>query len=88
MSMWTYNSVYRAFINYYQQDLRNTSYTINISVIAIATVSPRVLVRLTLTDSQTNRNRQWITIIKGETISALTQCIKERVLPFRRQLEE
>ena len=77
MSMWTYNSVYRAFIKYYQQDLRNTSYTINISVIAIATVSPRVLVRFTLTDSQTNRNRQWITIIKGETINALTQCIKE-----------
>ena len=77
MSMWTYNSVYQAFINYYQQDLRNTSYTINISVIAIATGSPRVLVRFTLTDSQTNHNRQWITIIKGETINALTQCIKE-----------
>ena len=88
MSMWTYNSVYQAFIKYYQQDLRNTSYTINISVIAIATVSPRVLVRFTLTDSQTNCNRQWITIIKGETINALTQCIKERVLPFHRQLEE
>ena len=88
MSMWTYNSGYQAFINYYQQDLRNTSYTINISVIAIATVSPRVLVRFTLTDSQTNHNRQWITIIKGETINALTQCIKEQVLPFHRQLEE
>ena len=88
MSMWTYNSVYQAFINYYQQDLRNTSYTINISVIAIATGSPRVLVRFTLTDSQTNHNRQWITIIKGETINVLTQCIKEQVLPFCRQLEE
>ena len=77
MSMWTYNSVYQAFINYYQQDLRNTSYTINISVIAIATGSPRVLVRFTLTDSQTNHNRQWITKIKGETINALTQFIKE-----------
>ena len=85
--MWHYDSIYRAFINYYQQELRNTQFIINISVIAIATQSPRVLVRFTLTNIQNHNFKQWTTVLVGETISSLTQSIKNKVAPFKRQLE-
>ena len=86
-SMWNYDSIYRAFINYYQQELRTTQLTINISVIVIATQSPRVLVRFTLTNIQNHKFKQWTTILVGEAINSLIQNIKNRVATFKRQLE-
>ena len=85
--MWNYNSIYRAFINYYQKELRNTQFIINISVIMIATQSPRVLVQFTFTNIQNHKFKQWTTILVGETINSLAQNIKNRVAPFKRQLE-
>ena len=82
--MWNYDSIYRAFINYYQQELRNTQFTKNISVIAIATQSPRFLAQFTLTNTQNHKFKQWTTILVGETINSLTQNIKNRVAPFKR----
>ena len=61
--MWNYNSIYRAFINYYQKELINTKFIINISVIAIATQSPRVIVTFTLTNTQNHKFKQWTTIL-------------------------
>ena len=85
--MWNYKSMYRAFINYYQQELRNIQFIINISVIAIATQFPRVLVRFTLINIQNYKFKQWTMILVGETINSLTQNIKNRVAPFKQQLE-
>ena len=72
-------------MNYHQQELKNTQFTINISVIAIATQSPQTLVRFTLTNIQNHRFKQWTMILVEETIDALTHCIKNREAPFKRQ---
>ena len=85
--MWNYDSIYRAFIIYYQQELRNTWFIINVSVIVIATHSTRVLVRFMLTNTQNHKFKQWTTVLVGETINFLTQSIKNKLAPFKRQLE-
>ena len=77
--MWTYTRVYQAFMHVIDKDLRDVPCSVNFSVIAIATVSPRVLTRITITSLETGRVLRWKTILKGETLLALQHDIKTNI---------
>ena len=87
MSMWTYTTIYRAVIQYIQSDLRMTNLQLNFGVIAIATRSPRVLMRFTLTNPQISKKETWTVVLSGETVEGLIQAVRESVAPHRESLQ-
>ena len=45
--MWSYTDVYHAFV-YVVQDLKDGTYKLNCSIVAIAELTPRVIIHFTL----------------------------------------
>ena len=54
--MWTYTDVYRALVDYVTQNMKDGNYKLNWGIVAIAAVTPRVIVRFTLKNVHTDRS--------------------------------
>ena len=80
--MWAYDDIYQALIQYITTDLRESDYTLNFGVVAIATTSPRALIRLKLKNVLTNRQKRWSCLLVGETIKELENCIRSYITPY------
>lgn len=79
MTMWGFMPIYRTIINYIDKGLRDKPYSLNFSIIATSTVTPRVLVRFTLTSHITESQVKWTTILYAETVSQLYNAVEHTV---------
>ena len=71
--------IYRTIINYIDKGLRDKPYSLNFSIIASATLTPRVLVRFTLTSHVTESQLKWTTILYAENVNQLYNAVEHTV---------
>ena len=45
LRMWSYTDVYHALVDYVVQDLKDGTYKLNWGIVAIAELTPRIIVR-------------------------------------------
>ena len=74
-SHWTYDDIYGVVIQYIHEQLIPQNLALNFGVIALCETSPKVFVRFTLKDLNTNRSRQWEVQLEGETVQELTHAL-------------
>ena len=67
--------------------MKDGNYKLNWGIVAIAAVTPRVIVRFTLKNVHTNRSKMWTTVLVGETIAHLTAYAKSQVERYMEQLQ-
>ena len=79
MPGWDFTSVYKAIIQYIDQDLREGDHTLNFGVVALAEGSNRVIVRFTLSNVRTGWRHRWTTLVQGDTMPAMTAMIRSMV---------
>ena len=46
--MWSYTDVYHSLVDYVSQDLRDGAFKLNWGIVAIAELTPRVIIHFTL----------------------------------------
>ena len=53
--MWSYTDVYHSLVDYVSQDLRDGAFKLNWGIVAIAELTPRVIVHFTLQNVNTSK---------------------------------
>ena len=71
--------VYEVIIRYITNHLDPTNYGLNIGIIALHEVRPRVIIRFTLKNTRNNRKQTWTQLIAGETLEELFENVYEVV---------
>ena len=84
--MWSYTDVYRALVNYVVQDLKDGAYQLNWGILAIAELTPRVIVWFTLRNISNNHSKMWTTVLVGETMAQLTVSAHNQVNRHKEEL--
>ena len=69
--MWSCTDVYHALIDYVIQDLKDGTYKLNWGIVAIAELTPRVIVHFAVRNVNTNQSKMWTTVLVGETMAQL-----------------
>ena len=77
--MWMYTDIYKLIVRFIDADLRNTYYVLNFRIVAIATQSPRVSVKVCLRNIQTNKQKRWTLLLYGETLNELKTNVRNDV---------
>ena len=67
--------------------MKDGNFKLKWGIVAIATVTPRVIVRLTLKNVCTNRSKMWTTVLVGETMAHLTAYAKSQVERYKEELQ-
>ena len=55
--MWSYTDVYHTLVDYIVQDQKNGTYKLNWGIVAIAELTPRVIVQFTLSNVSNNHSK-------------------------------
>ena len=84
--MWSYTDVYCAPIDYVIQDLKDGTYKLNWGIVAIAELTPRVIVHFTLSNVNTNHSKMWTTVLVGKTIAQLATYARNQVEKYKEEL--
>ena len=71
--------VYAVIIHYITTHLDPTNYLLNLGIIALHEVSPRVIIRFTLKNIRNNRKQTWTQLIADETLDELFENVFEVV---------
>ena len=61
--MWSYTDVCHALVDYVVQDLKDGTYKLNWGIVAIAELTPRVIVCFTLQNVSNNHSKMWTTVL-------------------------
>ena len=69
--MWSYTNVYHSLVEYVSQDLKDGTFKLNWGIVAIAELTPRVIVHFTLRNVHTNCSKSWTSVLIGETMAQL-----------------
>ena len=77
--MWMYTDIYKSIVRFIDTDLRNTDYVLNFGIVAIATQSPRALVKFCLRNIQTNKQKRWTLLLYRETLTELEANVRDAV---------
>ena len=84
--MWSYTDVYCALVGYVVQDLKDGTYKLNWGIVAIAKLTPRVIVHFTLRNVSNNHSKIWTTVLIGETMVQLTTYAQNQVERYKEEL--
>ena len=76
---WRYTDVYEVIICYITNHLDPTNYGLNVGIIALHEVSPRVIIRFTLKNTRNNRKTSRTQLLAGETLEELFAYVYETV---------
>ena len=76
---WRYTDVYEVVICYITNHLDPTDYGLNLGIIALHEVRPRVIIRFTLKNTRNNRKKSWTQLLAGETLEELFHSVYETV---------
>ena len=52
-----------------------TNYWLNLGIIALNELRPKVIIRFTLKNIRNNLRKSWIQLIEGETLEDLFDCV-------------
>ena len=85
--MWSYTDVYRALVDYVTQDLKDGTFKLNWGIVAIAELTPRVIVQFTLRNVHNNHSKMWTTVLVGETIVHLTVYTRSQIDRYKNELQ-
>ena len=85
--MWTYTDVYKSLVDYVTQDLKDGKFKLNWGIIAIADLTPRVIVHFTLRNVCNNHSKMWMTVLVGETIDHFTAYARSQVKRYKEELQ-
>ena len=85
--MWSYTDVYKALVDYVTQDLKDRTFKLNWGIVAIAALTPRVIVCFTLRNVHNNHSKMWTTVLVGETMAHLTAYTRSQVERYKEELQ-
>ena len=85
--MWSYTDVYHALVDYVVHDLKDGTYKLNWGIVAIAELTPRVIVCFTLQNVSNTCSKMWTTVLIGETMDQLTTYAQNQVERYKEELD-
>ena len=72
---WQYTDVYGVIIWYISEHLYPTNYLLNVGIIVLNELRPKVIIRFTWRNIRNNLRKSWTQLIEGETLEDLFDCV-------------
>ena len=85
--MWSYTVVYHSLVDDVNQDLKDGTFKLNWGIVAIAELTPRVIVHFTLRNVHNNHSKIWTSVLVGEAMAQLMISMCDQVNRYKGELQ-